>query len=576
MVGIACLQEICRKSLDFRVFWLGCVMIYTFGEFELDVDQFELRVNGARISVEPQVFVILRLLIENRERMVSKSELMDAVWNGRIVSEGAVSSRIRSARSAVGDTGKAQRIIRTVHGQGLRFVADVVASGKPSVDRSDQAVPDAFAGFSNEFPNTDFQFSLPNITGQPSIAVLPFDQITGSTDEAIFAKGLTEETIANLTRFKDLFVFSRSTTTKLVKDGADIPELQRQLGVDFVLEGSVRLAGSKIKITIQLIDAKSDIHVFAEQYDQHASPDSLYDLQDHVALLVAGRIADRYGPLSKFAVERNRTGQSEHWNTYLQISRFYDYYETRKASIHASVKAGLKAALFEDRKSSDAWAALALLHVDEYRLPFHSDPKPELLDLALDYAEKSVACDGENSFAYLARALARFHRKEFDDFTVAAKRCVEINPGHAHNLAEIAFCYCLVSDFEQALPLADRAVELSPVHPGWFRLTRACFHFVTEKDAAAAIAEQKKTPMEGYFWYHAYMVAYCALAGDDDLTKAEVRKILELYPDFPTRVFKEAEVWCVTGAMPLKMLKGWRIAGLDVQFPDKYRHLDVT
>ncbi|MDP5218768.1 winged helix-turn-helix domain-containing protein [Ruegeria sp. 2205SS24-7] len=538
-------------------------MKYRFGRFLLDPETFELCEDGKLIALEPQVFAIIKLLIANRHRMVSKSEMMDVVWGGRIVSEGAVSSRIRSARLALGDTGKLQSVIRTVHGQGLRFIADVEELDDPG---KDHLVPDAAKNTART------RFDLPDARDKPSIAVLPFESFAQTSNEVVFAKGLTEETISNLARFRDLFVFSRLTTTKLINDGAGVTDLSQRLGADFVMEGSVRLTAATTRVKVQLLDAVTGLSVLAEQFEREASPDSLYEIQDQIALLVAGRVADRYGPIGKFITRHDRGAQFTKWDTYLQIARFYDYYETRDRKLHADVKAGLEAATAEDRGSSDAWAALALLYVDEYRLPFHDPPKPDLLDRALTYAEKSVSFDRENSFAYLARALTRFHRKELDDFHVAAEKCVSLNPGHAHNLAEIAFCYCLISDFDRAVPLADRAVELSPVHPGWFRLTRACDYFVSG-DPRAAIAEQKKTPMEGYFWYHAYMVAYSALAGDMELTRAEVATIKALYPDFATRIFTEAEVWCVAGKMPLLMLEGWRKAGLEVFFPEKYSHL---
>ncbi|MEX0349358.1 MAG: winged helix-turn-helix domain-containing tetratricopeptide repeat protein [Paracoccaceae bacterium] len=538
-------------------------MKYRFGRFLFDTETFELSEDGKLIALEPQVFSIIRLLIENRHRMVSKSEMMDVVWGGRIVSEGAVSSRIRSARLALGDTGKSQHVIRTVHGQGLRFTADVE-------ELDDLGGDTTAARVTTDAVQTSFD--LPDAGDRPMIAVLPFESFTQASDEVVFAKGLTEETISNLARFRDLFVLSRLTTTKLVNEGSGVIDLSRLLGADFVLEGSVRLTGATARVKVQLLDAATGLNVLAEQFEREVSLDNLYEIQDQIALLVAGRIADRYGPIGKFIARSDRGPQFTKWNTYLQISRFYDYYETRDPDLHAEVKSGLEAATSEDRGSSDAWAALALLYVDEYRLPFHDVPMPALLDRALTFAEKSVAIDRENSFAYLARALTRFHRREFDDFNIAAEKCVSLNPGHAHNLAEIAFCYCLISDFERAVPLADRAIELSPVHPGWFRLTRACDHFVNG-DPKAAIAEQKKTPMEGYFWYHAYMVAYSALAGDTEQTRAEVETIKSLYPDFASRIFTEAKVWCVNGKMPLLMLEGWRKAGLEVFFPEEYSHL---
>ena len=539
-------------------------MIYGFDEFELDTAKVELRRSGSPIAVEPQVFSLLQLLVVNADRMIPRDEIIDKIWNGRFISEAAVASRISMARSSLGDDGKQQRYIKTIHGQGLRFVAEVQIS---SVQNADDGELDRAKSSHN--------FKLPDLHDKPTIAVLPFESMTGENKELIFSRGLTEEIISRLTQFRDFGVYSRSTTSKLAREGRKIPELRQELGVDFVVEGGILLRPDKVKVTVQLIDAATDIHVFAEQFERTASPNELFDIQDQIALLIAGRIANPYGSINRLMTDRSQSSASISWETYYQVARFYDYHATRDKELHPSLKQGLKDALDKDTHAAVGWAALALLYVDEYRFRFHPEPKPELLTEALEYANKAISCDGENSFAFLARALSHYYSRRFDDFEIAAEQCVFLNPGHAHNLAEIAFCYCLTSKFEKAVPLADRAIQLSPVHPGWFRLTKAS-HYLMNDDPKAAIIELKKAPMKGYFWYHAYMLNYCAHADDQVLLEEQIAIIAELYPDFATRVFLEAEIWCVDGAMPLKMLKGWHKAGIDVYYPEKYAHLDRT
>ena len=166
------------------------------------------------------------------------------------------------------------------------------------------------------------------VRSSPSIAVLPFENYSGDPGDQFVADGITEEVIANLARFKDLFVFSRSTTAKLAQDGADIRQLRDELGVDFVIEGSVRKSGQIVRVTVQLIDASSDGHVFAESFDRPCTPEQIFEIQDEIALLVAGRVADRYGPLGRYVARARRAGQSKEWETYSWILRFYDYYAT--------------------------------------------------------------------------------------------------------------------------------------------------------------------------------------------------------------------------------------------------------
>ena len=184
-------------------------MIYQFGPFELDLSTVELRVGGKSCNLEPQVFALLALLVENRDRLVSKDEIIEKVWDGRVVSDAALSSRVKSARQALGDDGQAQRFIRTIHSRGFRFVAQVRASravgagtaAQPKGDNVDLSVAAAVQQLER--------------VSRPSIAVLPFRLAGDHPRYAAFAQALPDELITELSRLRWLFVTARSSSFRL-------------------------------------------------------------------------------------------------------------------------------------------------------------------------------------------------------------------------------------------------------------------------------------------------------------------------------------------------------------------------
>ena len=237
-------------------------MRFAFGDHLLDADRRELHRRGEPIALEPQVFDLLLYLLANRDRVVSKDDLIDHVWRGRIVSDSALTTRLNAARTAVGDSGAAQRVIRTVARKGLRFVADVAEEGVP------KAIP---------APGEPV-LALPD---KPSIAVLPFQNMSGDPEQDYFADGMVEEIITALSRIRWLFVIARNSSFTYKGQAVE-------LGVRYVLEGSVRRAGSRVRITAQLIEAQAGAHLWAEHFD--GTLEDVFDLQDQVAMSVAGII----------------------------------------------------------------------------------------------------------------------------------------------------------------------------------------------------------------------------------------------------------------------------------------------
>ena len=232
-------------------------MQFVFGECVLDTSRRELSRGGEAVAVGPQVFDLLIHLIENRDRVVSKDELFDVIWRGRTISESTLTSHVNFARRAIGDTGEEQRLIRTIPRKGFRFVGGVREA--PPRERGDiKCSRDCTAATSLG------ALALPD---QPSVAVLPFLNLSGDPDQDYFADGVVEDIIGALSRMRWLFVIARNSSFIYKGRAVDVKQVGRELGVRYVLEGSVRKAGNRVRVTGQLIDATAGAHLWADRFD---------------------------------------------------------------------------------------------------------------------------------------------------------------------------------------------------------------------------------------------------------------------------------------------------------------------
>src|SRR5687768_4551851 len=248
-------------------------VIYRFAEFELDLARVELRAQGAVRALEPQVFALLALLIENRDRLVLRDEILEKVWDGKVVSDSALASRIKSVRQALGDDGKSQRFIRTLHGQGFRFVADVRAAqgGTTIAAGAGTVVSEATA--------TRTAHVLSKLA-KPSIAVLPFRLVGDAGPYSAIAEALPDELIIDLARLRWLFVTARGSSFRLRASDTDMGEIGRLLGVRYCLAGTVEILGTTLAVSVELIDTRDTGIVWAERF--HGSLDDIHRFRDDI------------------------------------------------------------------------------------------------------------------------------------------------------------------------------------------------------------------------------------------------------------------------------------------------------
>ena len=288
-------------------------MLYLFEDFVLDTDQRELRRGETVVSVAPLAFDLLEFLIRNRERVLTKDDLLASIWKGRVVSESALGTCVNAARSAISDSGEAQRLIRTLPRKGIRFVGAVREIQKPGTLAAADVAAQPRPGL-----------SLPD---KPSIAVLPFTNISGDPEQDYFADGIVEEIITALSRVRWLFVIARNSSFTYKGRAVDIKQVGRDLGVRYVLEGSIRKAANRVRITCQLIEALTGHHIWADRFE--GALDDIFDLQDRITESVVGAITPS---LRRAEISRAYAKPTESLDAYDLYLRALERHYTRQHS----------------------------------------------------------------------------------------------------------------------------------------------------------------------------------------------------------------------------------------------------
>ena len=266
-------------------------MRYLFGDCTFDTERRELHRGTDAVSVTPQVFDLLVYLIQNRERVVSKDDLIDAVWNGRIVSDAAVTTRINAARNAIGDSGLRQDLIKTLPRKGFRFVGEVREAGldAAAIDQGGAVQEHAAIRHATD-PRAYNGASIPDRLSPPplSIIVLPFANLSADPEQNYFVDGVTESLTTDLSRIRGSFVIGRHTAFTFKGKAVDLRQIGRELNVRYVFSGSTQRANGRLRVNAQLVDAETGNYLWAERFDKPVT--DLFDMQDEIVSRLASAL----------------------------------------------------------------------------------------------------------------------------------------------------------------------------------------------------------------------------------------------------------------------------------------------
>ena len=397
----------------------------------------------------------------------------------------------------------------------------------------------------------------------PSIAVLPFENLSGDAGQTFFAEGIAEEIINDLTRFPDLRVISRHSTFKYKDRHVDVREVGKDLGVRYVVEGSVRKAGDMVRVTSQLVQADDGAHLFSETYDRDLSTHNILEIQDDIADRIVAAVGQPYGVMARAGARLAKSKALQHLDAYDAVLHFYEYWVNASAEQYGPVRAALQRAVELDPSYASAWAALAAMYLDEVRFGFGSNQENAPLDRALEAAQRAVRLDPENSMAYHLLFSTHFHRGEIEDFKATGERALALNPNHADMLADFGIMLSCIGAWERGVGLARKAIALSPTHPGWFHAAAVLDHY--RKGAfEAALAEARQVQTPGFFLTYVLLGMCYGQLGHEREGRAACDKLLEHDPGFLDNVWDYLAVWNVTEDLAGRMVDGLRKAGLRI------------
>jgi TolB-like protein len=421
---------------------------YVFGDYALDPDRRELTRHAEAVAIGPKVFDLLLFLMQNREHVVSKDALLNAIWAGRIVSESTLTSHINAVRKAIGDSGEEQRLIRTIARKGFRFVGDVKETDGLAASSTKTATPDEAAAPALVLPDS------------PSIAALPFQNWSGDPEQEYFADGMVEDIITALSRVHWLFVIARNSSFTYKGRAVDVKQVGRELGVRYVMEGSVRKAANRVRITGQLVDATTGMHLWADHFE--GSLDDIFELQDRVAERVVGAIMPTLERAEIERAKRKPTGSLH----------AYDYYLRGMASFHQGTREPVSEALRMFTKAieldpdfASAYAMAGWCHFWRKLNGWMDDRAQEVAE-GTRLAQRAVEL-GKDDAAALARSGTALHHfiGELDGGIALLDRALLLNPNLASAWFLGGFLRVWHGEPDRAIEHFARAMRLSPPRP---------------------------------------------------------------------------------------------------------------
>lgn len=415
--------------------------MFCFEDLVLDPGRRELRRAGVAVPVEPKVFDLVLHLVENRHRLVSKDALISAIWQGRAISDSALASAINAARQALGDSGADQRLIRTVARKGFRFVGTVIdgepQSGEPGASPAPAPMP----------------------RDRPAVAVLPLTNMSGDPEQDYFADGITEDIITELSRWRWFPVIARNSTFAYKGRSLDIRQIGRDLGARYVIEGSVRRAANRLRITVQLIDSTVGAHIWVERYDREL--DDIFALQDEIARRIAAVIEPELARSEQRLSAARPTTTLDAWDC---LHRgLHLLYRFTKEDI-AAARPLFERAIELDPSFSRAHTSLAYTHQLDILNGYTSDRVASLARLT-DHARRGLQLDESDSYGHIMMAFAHRWAGETELTLAAARRAVEVNPNDASAEASLGNALDLIGQPGEARLHLERALRLNPRDP---------------------------------------------------------------------------------------------------------------
>jgi TolB-like protein/DNA-binding winged helix-turn-helix (wHTH) protein/Tfp pilus assembly protein PilF len=566
-------------------------MIYRINGCSIDTDAYELRRDGRAVPVEPQVFDLLVFLLERKDRVVTKEEIADGIWHGRIVSDAALSSRIKSVRQAIGDSGASQKLIRTIRRRGFRVVGDVGLDAHPpggrdkglaaqpsssdiaGIDKDDPgrqpygraippAAPRAGQGRGRSLRTAviaasvaaplamtavgwqwlDRRLDVPSpfaaaalgMPAGPRIAVLQFDNYSEDSPSSFLARAIADEIATHLTRFSELRVAAGAAASLNDVNAARSPDVGRLLDADFVVRGSLQQSNERIRVTAQLLAATDGKMLWAETYERPLTPADMMAVQEDIASKVAAAVGSiSGGVIAREALGQGRGKPPRDLSAYECVARANEVMNSGfSAATHLAARTCLEQAVRHEPDYAAAWAMLAWVHSLEFAYDYNKRPESDPRERALAAARRAVDLAPANPMARFAMARAAQFMGDFHLLHAEAAAALELNPHDPFLLGNLGNWLAFSGRWDEGVAMVRKAIALNPkVYPRWWHAAIGKDRY-RKGEFLQALAEFKTMNLPNWWWNQVELAYTYGQLGDADNARAATAKLLELYPGF--------------------------------------------
>ena len=360
------------------------------------------------------------------------------------------------------------------------------------------------------------------ISDKPSIAVLPFTNMSGDPEQEYFSDGITEDIITELSRFRSLFVIARNSTFQYKGKSVDVRRVARELGVHYIVEGSVRKMANRVRITAQLIDTASGNHLWSERYDR--ALEEIFAVQDEVLHSIVARLEGRLASSMAEQARRKPTAHLAAYDCVLQARQYLATYDTKAA------EPLIRRAIDLDPNYAQAYAYLAFASW----IKFFFDLQLWRLDEPLELTRKAVALDPDDALCHATLGQVCLHRREFDEAGLSLSRALALNPSSTDIIATHAHWLCRVGRHEESLASLDLVLQRDPFPPSWYWEGRSITLFALKRYEEVIQSVKKQDRL--FYWSYAYLAACYAYLGEMDKARTAAATVLQMQPDFTIRM----------------------------------------
>jgi adenylate cyclase len=478
-------------------------LLFRFEDYVLDSERREMRRAGAQLAIEPQVFDLLEFLVRNRDRVVSKDDLLASVWGGRIVSESTLASRINAARRAVGDTGEGQRLIRTIIGKGIRFVGEV---------HEQQCQPSARP--------------VPRL----SMVVLPFAHFSNDPELEYFADGITDDLTTDLSQITGGFVIARNTAFTYKSKPLDVKKIGRELGVRYVIEGSARPAGDLLRLNVQLTDVESGAHLWADRFD--TTPVDLAQTQSEITGRLARTINFKLVEAEGLSIEREKVLDPEPHDLLI-----HGWAMLSRPISAANRRGALR--IFEQVLEIDGDSAAAKIGVAYVLICNIGDGWSTSVQKDRTRAEQllleAIECDANNVRARAALGLLRRLQNRLDESRIELETAIALVPNYAPAFCQLGMTLICLGHPEAAIPKIEKGLRLSPhdpTSPTAYSILGQAHLLLGHGEPAIELARKACAGNPRLYFTHMLLAAALGLKGDVEEARAALAEGIKVRPDF--------------------------------------------